>query len=470
MELESRLRRLEKENRKLRRENAELRSRVSEVLERNTHLETENQHLREENKNLKEELQKLKLELFGLKKSRKTKKKADDDHPESKPKKLGPPRAHKGTSRRKPERIDRKVVLKLESCPHCDGSITPLKPRYRYSEDLVPVTLVATEYEINQYYCKTCKKTVYPEVPELIDNCHFGIRFLLYITYLRYVMNLPYNKMAKLLNDTYDAGVSEGTLISYIKKAAEIFGPEYRRIKRQMKEMDVCHYDDTGQRIDGDNRWLWVFINKEAVLYHTSKSRSKKVVMEILGEDYDGVTVQDFYPSYDGAPGRKQKCWSHLIKPARELAEKKQPPPMAEELYQGFQKIYHDAKECEKGLRTKRQRKKAHRRFVKRLKAFAKRSCWQHCDVKRLANRALKYRKELFTFLLVPGVEPTNNPAERALRPPVRQRKISGCHRTWEGALNRDILMSVMGTMALQGEDFLEAGKDYVLNSLAEET
>jgi len=235
-----------------------------------------------------------------------------------------------------------------------------------------------------------------------------------------------------------------------------------------MKEMDRCHYDDTGQRVDGENRWLWVFINNEAVLYHTSKSRSKKVVVEILGEDYDGVTVQDFYPSFDGAPGRKQKCWSHLIRAARDLAEKKQPPPQANELYQGFQKIYHEAKECAKNLRTEdEERKKAHRRFVNRLKIFAKRDDWQHCDVKRLANRALKYRHELFTFLLVPGVEPTNNIAERALRPCVRQRKISGCHRTEKGATNRDILMSVMGTMTLQGKDFLETGREYVLSARA---
>jgi transposase len=454
MDLESRVRRLEKENRKLRTENAELRKYV-----------IENQQLREENKRLKEELQRLRLEVFGLKKSRKGRKKADETQTEPKPKKLGPPKGHKGTSRSKPGEIDRKVVLKLESCPHCNGDIKLLKPRYRYSEDLVPVRLVATEYEINQYYCKTCKRTVYPAVPELIANSHFGIRFLLYITYLRYVLNLPYNKMAKLLNDTYRAGVSEGTLVSYIKRAAEIFGPEYERIKQEMREMETCHYDDTGQRIDGDNRWLWVFINKEAVIYHTSRNRGKKVVIEVLGEDYDGVTVQDFYPSYDGAPGMKQKCWTHLITGARKLVERKEPPPMAEELYHGFQGIYHDAKECAKGLRTERERKKAYRQFVKQLKTLAKRD-WEHCDVKRLAKRAMKYRKELFTFLLVPGVEPTNNPAERALRPCVRQRKISGCHRTWEGAQNRDILMSVMGTMRLQGEDFLEAGKDYVLNNL----
>lgn len=362
--------------------------------------------------------------------------------------------------------MDKKVVLKLESCPHCNS--TNIKPRYRYKEDIVPVRLFVTELEIGQYYCPACDKIVYPDVPEVINNCRFGIMFMLYITYLRYVLNLPYNKMARLLNDTYKAGVSEGTLVNYIKKAAELFGSEYERIKREMQEMENCHYDDTGQRIEGENRWLWVFINKEAALYYTSKSRSKKVVVEILGESYEGVTVQDFYPSYDGAPGRKQKDWAHLIKDARELAEKKEPPPGAKELYDGLQKVYRDAKEVAERLSTEDERKIACRSLARKLKvlAKAKKNC-RHYEVKRLAKRILKYRHEMFTFLLVPGVEPTNNSAERALRQCVVQRKISGCHRTEEGAMNRDVVMSVMETMRLKRMDFFEAGEEYIAKALA---
>ena len=87
--------------------------------------------------------------------------------------------------------------------------------------------------------------------------------------------------------------------------------------------------------------------------------------------------------------------------------------------------------------------------------------------MKRLAKRALKYKRELFTFILIPGIDPTNNRAERALRPCVVQKKISGCHRTIEGAKNRDILMSVIGTMKLQGKNFLYHGKEHVKAALA---
>ena len=75
--------------------------------------------------------------------------------------------------------------------------------------------------------------------------------------------------------------------------------------------------------------------------------------------------------------------------------------------------------------------------------------------MKKLAKRAFKYRHELFTFILVSGVEPTNNAAERALRPGVRQRKIRGCFRTEEGAKNADIVMSTQEPMKKQGKEYL---------------
>lgn len=460
MDKEKELLSLKEENRKLKENLNQLNRESVQQLARIRKLEEEIERLKDEN-------QKLRLELFGLKPSKKKEEKSSDEVPRQESKKLGPPVGHKGTSRKKPEKVDRTVVLKLDACPYCDGEISELEQtRERYTEDIVPLTLFVTRYIIKQGYCKKCGKIVYPEVPEVIDNCHFGLHFLLYITYLRYVMNLPDNKITTLLNDIYDAKVSEGTIVEYLKRAAQIFGDEYERIKEQMKELKNCHYDDTGQRVNGMNRWLWIFISNEVMLYYTSKSRSKKVVVEILGDDYAGVTVQDFYPSYDKAPGLKQKCWSHLITDARDLAEKKKPPHDAKEFHEGLQQIYKDAKEAVKQLSTQEERSSVYAAFVDRLKIFATRG-WQHYDVKRLAKRALKYSSELFTFILIPGVEPTNNCAERALRPCVVQNKIWGCHRTDAGAKNRDILMSVIGTMKLQGKSILSFGKEHILKALA---
>jgi transposase len=455
---------LREENRILREENQALRKRIEdlslEFAERLHKIEEENQRLRDEN-------QQLRLRLFGIKPPKKETSDNSDDLPKPPTAKLGPPNGHKGVSRSRPQRVDRTVILELKNCPDCAGELSELKQtRERYMEGIVPAALFVTRYLIKQGYCKRCGKIVSPEVPEVIERCHFGLHFLLYITYLRYVMNLPDNKIATLLNDTYEARVSEGTIVEYLKRAAEIFGPEYERIKEQMKQLN-CHYDDTGQRVNGENQWLWVYISQEVALYHSSRSRSKKVVVEILGQDYQGVTVQDFYPSYDQAPGQKQKCWAHLIRDAKELmGQKGRPPPETEEFYEELRQIFKEAKDgqSQPGL-VPAGRKELYDRLVERIKNFAERG-WQNDGTKRLSKRILKYRDELFTFIRVPGIEPTNNRAERALRPCVVQRKVWGCHRTEQGAKNRDILMSVIGTMKLQGKNILTQGRDYMLAAL----
>ena len=454
---------LRKENEELKEENAHL----HEELERR---ESEVEELKKKNEELKEENQKLRQELYGFKHSQKRKKSSKSSKStDQKSKKRGPPFGHKGTSRKKPEGADKTVVLRFEVCPHRRGELNELEGvRERYEEEIVPIPILVIRYIIKGGYCKNCGKVVYPEVPETIGNRHFGIHFLLYIAYLRYVMNLPENKIVTLLNDTYNAHVSVGTIVDYLKKAAELFGDEYERIKKEMRESRICNYDDTGQRVDGENRWLWTFLSKEAVLFLTRKNRGKKVVVEVLGEDYDGVSTQDFYPSYDGAPGRKQKCWSHLIVDARELVELKQPPPESLEFYEGISQIFVDAKEAEKTLKTDKDRESVYTDFVERLETFVtEEGKWTHHRVRKLAKRAFTYRHELFTFIRIPGVEPTNNAAERALRPRVRQRKIWGCFRTEEGAKNADVVMSTQETMKKQGKNWLTQGKEYILRKLS---
>lgn len=450
---------------KLRKENKELKEKNSRLREKLEEEVSKINKQKEEIKELKEENQKLRQAIFGFKSSKKRRKSSNTSQ---KPKKRGPPFGHKGASRKRPDRADTTIVLELEDCPHCGGALKELEDvRERYEEEIIPVPLFVIKYIIKQGYCKNCDRVVYPEVPETIGNRHFGIHFLLYLAYLRYVMHLPENKIVTLLNDTYDAHVSIGTVDDYLKKAAELFGDEYRRVKKEMRESRICNYDDTGQRVDGKNKWLWAFVSKEAVLYLTSKNHGKKVVIKVLGEDYDGVTVQDFYPSFDSAPGRKQKCWAHLLEDAKALVEKKQPPPESLEFYEGLLQIYKDAKEAIVGLKTEEERNRVFAEFVDRLERFVtKKGKWGHYEVKKLAKRALKYKHELFTFILVPGVEPTNNVAERALRPGVLQRKIWGCLRTEEGAKNRDIMMSVIGTLKILKKDFFTHGKEHILCKL----
>ena len=243
----------------LKRENEKLSEEVSQLWKVIAEKDALIGDLQEQIAALIEENQVLRLELFGLKRTKGVKKGTAPGSAAQIPKKRGPPFGHQGSSRKRPEaeRVDKTVVLRLKACPCCGGALKEVGTvRERFEEEIVPVPTLVIRYIIKGGYCASCGKVVYPEVPETIGNRHFGVHFLLYIAYLRYAMHLPEKKIATLLNDTYDARISVGTVVAYLKKAAELFSDDYKRLKKEVREAQICHCDDTGLRVNGENRWL----------------------------------------------------------------------------------------------------------------------------------------------------------------------------------------------------------------------
>ena len=85
----------------------------------------------------------------------------------------------------------------------------------------------------------------------------------------------------------------------------------YRQIKQQLRQAGFVHADETGARVDGENWWLWVLTSPRFTLFHLDKSRGGKVPRDLLGEEFAGYLISDFFSAYDKLPYRKQKCLVH---------------------------------------------------------------------------------------------------------------------------------------------------------------
>lgn len=432
---------------------AKLESRLKRLEEENLRLKAENRRLREENRQLR-------LQLYGIK-PRKRSTGSKRGKSSSVGKKRGPPEGHEGRSRSRPERADVSVALTLANCPHCGTTLDrPCGEHSRFIEDVVLLPLYVTEYRVKHYYCTACRRVVYASLP-YPANLRFGLSFLLLVTYLRFGLNLPYGKIALLLNRLFNANVSEGSVVAYVKRMAQLLGSEYEGIKRAVREQNLC-VDETGKRIAGENFWLWVFAGSGAVLYHTAESRGSRVAIEVLGEDYEHTTVSDFYSAYNLTPGRKQRCWAHLLREAEAVA-RRSTAKEAKLLLQQLRDVYAELKSAAK--LEEQERLEARRRLLRRLRRIATGKS-RDCEVRRLRRRIEKHAEEMLTCLLT-EVEPTNNFAERMLRQCVVQRKIWGSFRSEWGAKAQDVVMSVMQTWNLQGKDFFEAGAKAVANAVA---
>jgi transposase len=224
----------------------------------------------------------------------------------------------------------------------------------------------------------------------------------------------------------------------------------------------VVHADETGWRTNGKNGYLWTLSTADHTLYHVDGSRGAKVIAELLGQAFGhgGQTlVSDFYGVYDQFDGSQQKCLTHLLRELRDTIAKRS--ELAGHLF--FRRCKRLVQDM---LRLKKQRGKLkaadYRRRVQRVERRLEelaRQQWNDADADRLRRRLEKYRTKLTTFLHKKEVDGTNNAAERALRPAVVMRKITGGSRSEEAARAWAIVASVMRTAQQQGKDVLESIK-----------
>jgi transposase len=147
------------------------------------------------------------------------------------------------------------------------------------------------------------------------------------VVYLREELRLPVNLVQRYL-ERAKLLVSSGEIEWICTEVAEHFRPIYEGYVETLQGGEIANMDETGMRIDGENRWLLAGVAKErepeieAVVFHHDEHRSSAVVDELLGEEFSGVMGTDFYSAYNPKAVRKQRCWAHLLRETGKLKEK----------------------------------------------------------------------------------------------------------------------------------------------------
>ncbi len=406
--------------------------------------------LREENHLLKEKIKSIQQELNQAhQKPFKQEQKKEENKPA---KKRGAPVGHRGASRRKPERIDQYIDIYPNQCNRCGCQNIKVYPS-SFEEHIVQdiqVRVVNTSYRLHYGYCSICKKTIYPkDIEAIIPNSRIGTNARAISGYFRYI-GIPYRKTKKIFKDIFGLELTHPSLLKFDTKMAENGEPLYEQIKDMIRHSHWVCADETGWKVNNENWQLWDFINKEAALYRIEKSRGADIVQDTLGEKYGGFLSSDFYSSYNSIEALgKQKCIVHFLREIKEIEEKREFPVMSEEtLFCENLKIilkesldmwnkFHAGKETEENLQELREFKDITAQKITDILLYPS----ENKDIQRIKKRIIKHNNELLTFLDYPEVEPTNNRAERGLRPSVIMRKIMFGNRSEVGAKNHAIIM-----------------------------
>lgn len=352
---------------------------------------------------------------------------------------------------------DRKVQATApQRCPDCGGEVDlervdeatvidiPKKPEP-----------VVTRYAVPVCRCRKCGKQTRGRAPGLAPGqvgatAHrVGPDVMAAAHELHYGMGIPVRKVPGVLLALTGLEVTASAITQDAMKQSEgPVGAAYEKLRGEMRESPAVHTDDTGWRIGGKGAFLMGFDSDRAAVYQIRFQHRNQEVQEIIPVDFSGVLITDrgvIYDakSFDGM--RQQKCLAHLLKNISMVLESK--TGSARRFGVELKALLQEGIELSKSPPGERRSEKVEDLEV-RLTWHLRDRVLKDEDNQRLLTGIGEQmdRGRILTFLAVPGVEPTNNRAERMLRPAVIARKVSHCSKNERGAYATAAFLSVIQT------------------------
>lgn len=390
-------------------------------------------------------------------------------------KKPGRKEGHPAALRPMPEQIDSHQQVPLPedsagraSCPRCNSCLLELENHQRIVEDIIPAKVVVTCYHTTSGFCPCCRKRIESralEQPPAANLPHgqLGLNALATGVLLRVTHRLPFRQVSQVLADLPGITVSPGAIARQVQRIAGWLEQEYEHLKLDLRAAPRVYVDETGWRTDGKNGYAWTVATPTQTLYHIDPSRGGAVIEELLGKAFGGTLVSDFYSAYSTMDCKKQKCLAHLLRELTQTSEKS-PEFAAGTFHRKTKRLIKEML-----LLKGRWNPLSDERYTRRVGRLEDRldqladADYDEPNAKRIGKRMRKFKKELTAFLRDKNLEGTNNIAERAIRPLVVARKISGGSRSEKGADAFATLASLLRTTGQQGKNMLATIKSLLI-------
>ena len=312
--------------------------------------------------------------------------------------------------------------------------------------------------------CGVCGKRHVPKLDlsdQVVGKSRLGVKLMSLIADMATNARMPHRIIQRMLHGLYGLRISLGEISDVLHRVAERGEQAYNDLLWEIRGSPVVNADETGWREDGINGYIWSFSTPRARYLLRDQSRAGAVVTRTLGDEFAGVLVSDFYGAYNIYGGVKQRCWVHLLRDIKKLREKHPKNASVQEWSRQVKAIYEEARDFAAGKHTQMERCRWRQYFEAKILKLA----LPYRDAKAspqrvLAKRIESFLGELFSFVDCEGVPSDNNAAERAVRPAVIARKVSGGSRSPRGSQTRMTLLSLFGTWNLQGKDPIRACTD----------
>jgi transposase len=367
------------------------------------------------------------------------------------------------------EEIDRVEPHTLHACPNCGGRVRPagMPPRVVQQAELVVQPVEVVEHQAGAYRCERCGKIHYAAMPaEVEQGGLLGPQLTALVGYLKGVCHASFSTIRRFCRDVLKLTISRGQLVKVIHKVSAAMAGAYDQLRALLPDQTYLNVDETGHKEMGQRWWTWCFRAQLYTLFKIDHSRGSEVLLEMLGQTFEGVLGCDYFSAYHKYMGdfgvAVQFCLAHLIRDVKFLTElpDKVTAAYGQRVLERLRQLFHVIHRRETMDPTRFQRALERERDA--LLGVGKRAP-PRIEAQNMAERFRLNGEAYFRFITTPGVEPTNNLAEQAIRFVVIDRLVTQGTRGERGRRWNERIWTAIATCTQQGRSVFE----YLRQSLA---
>ncbi|MEG4812789.1 IS66 family transposase [Microcoleus sp. F8-D3] len=350
--------------------------------------------------------------------------------------------------------------------------------------EIPPIEPIVTEHRLHQLTCSQCGTATRATLPDNLSPSGYGVRVVATVALLSGLYRNSHRMVQNALADLFGISISLGTVNKLRLEASNAVADCVDEAKAYIQQQEVVAADETSfnqANIDGSNpqhrqAWLWVAVTPLVTFFEIALTRCTMAAKNLLGENFSGILTSDRHGAYNWVDiEHRQLCWAHL---AREFVKISERPGVCQELgtrlIQQQEKLFDLWDRVRDGTLTRGE-------FVE-LASYIRREIVSHLQqtadyeiaskektplakTVRTCRQLLKVESAMWSFVTSPGVEPTNNAAERAIRPAVIWRRTSFGSQTKAGSTFVARMLTVVTTLKSQQRNILELITTAVANN-----
>jgi transposase len=363
-----------------------------------------------------------------------------------------------------PERVNRTVAYVPHACAHCHtplpkeaGPEDPPPTRHQVAE-LPEMAAHITEHQGHARTCPCCGKITWATIPDQVRAHSIGPHLTAVLSYFAGCHGVSKRGVEEICEAVFDAPIALGTVANLEQEMSAALASAHEEAVAAVRQAPVKYVDETGWKQAGHKRWLWVAATNTVVAFVIDLFRNVTALRKLLGPTLSGIVCSDRWRAYDYVELlRRQVCWAHLKRNWEKMQKRGgKAKSVADDCLSVQQRVFEQWHLFRGGGCSRVQMDDAMAPLMLEMAAILQQGLrCRDRKIKRFCGRVLDVYPAMWTFVVVEGVEPTNNHAERVQRRAVLWRRRSfGCHSA-SGCRFVERILTVVQTLRLQRRSVL---------------